>query len=99
MQAAVQALEKWFETEGVSAGADAAALKSISAAVANRDAAAQRSKSGGGGWRLGRRRRQQPSAWLKSLPPDIAARCAGTAGDWCGRYLMQTPIPAKVAVS
>ena len=29
------------------------------------------------------------------LPSEVAERCEGTAGDWCGRYLMQEPIPAK----
>jgi len=29
------------------------------------------------------------------LSSEVAERCEGTAGDWCGRYLMQEPIPAK----
>lgn len=37
-----------------------------------------------------------PPADLSHLPPEIAARCAGTAGNWCGKYLMQKPIPGKV---
>lgn len=32
----------------------------------------------------------------KVLPPDIAARCEGTIGGWCGRYMLQEEIPAKV---
>lgn len=36
-----------------------------------------------------------PPADLSHLPPEIAVRCAGTVGDWCGRYLMQKPIPGK----
>ena len=30
------------------------------------------------------------------LPPAIQARCEGTIGDWCGRFLMQTPVAVKV---
>ena len=37
-----------------------------------------------------------PPADLSRLPPEVAERCAGTVGDWCGQYLMQVPIPAKV---
>jgi hypothetical protein len=37
-----------------------------------------------------------PPADLSRLPPEVAERCAGTVGDWCGQYLMQVPIPTKV---
>ena len=37
-----------------------------------------------------------PPADLSGLPPEIAERCAGTVGDWCGQYLTQDPIPTKV---
>jgi hypothetical protein len=30
------------------------------------------------------------------LPPEIAKRCQGTVGTWCGKFLMQKPIPSKV---
>lgn len=98
----MRALEKWIEAEGAAAGADPQALKSISDAMAKRDATAAAQRGGeaaagnGGGWELGVRKRQGTAGWLKTLPPDIAARCVGTAGDWCGRYLMQTPVPPKV---
>ncbi len=98
----MRALEKWIEAEGAAAGADPQALKSISAAMAKRDATAAAQRGGSaaagksGGWGLGVRKRQGTAGWLKTLPPDIAARCVGTIGDWCGRYLMQTPILPKV---
>lgn len=37
-----------------------------------------------------------PPADLSGLPPEVAERCAGTVGDWCGQFLMQAPIPTKV---
>ncbi len=30
------------------------------------------------------------------LPADLQERCEGTVGDWCGRFFMQKPVPAKV---
>ncbi len=33
--------------------------------------------------------------WVQVLPPEIAARCEGTIGGWCGRMLLQEEIPAK----
>ena len=38
------------------------------------------------------------SAATAKLPGEIAQRCEGTAGDWCGRYLVQQPIPAKASL-
>lgn len=36
-----------------------------------------------------------PTLW-QVLPPEVAARCGRTIGGWCGRYLLQEEIPAKV---
>ena len=36
-----------------------------------------------------------PTLW-QVLPPEVAARCEGTIGGWCGRYMLQDEIPAKV---
>lgn len=36
---------------------------------------------------------------LQVLPPEIAARCEGAIGGWCGRYMLQEEIPAKVSLS
>ena len=33
----------------------------------------------------------------QALPSEVTARCEGTSGDWCGRYLTQQPIVAKVS--
>ncbi len=30
------------------------------------------------------------------LPAELQERCEGTVGDWCGRFFMQKPVPAKV---
>ena len=30
------------------------------------------------------------------LPQELLKRCEGTVGDWCGRFFMQKPVPAKV---
>jgi hypothetical protein len=37
-----------------------------------------------------------PPADLSRLPSEVAERCAGTVGVWCGQYLMQVPVPTKV---
>jgi hypothetical protein len=47
--------------------------------------------SGGGGGGGGGAGLAGPAA-----PSEVAARCEGTAGDWCGKYLTQQPIAAKV---
>lgn len=43
-------------------------------------------------------RAQSYSVWLVAqvLPPEVAQRCEGTVGGWCGRYLLQEEIPTKV---
>jgi hypothetical protein len=90
-QAALKALEKWVVTEGAAAGADPALLQPIAKALAKHQAAQQSSKPAVGQHGSKRKRRKKVA-----LPPEIAERCRGTAGDWCGRYFLQKPIPGKV---
>ena len=93
-QAALKALERWVAAEGAAVGADSAALRSISDALAKQHTAAQQLSV-----RPAATRRSKRKRWRRkkvALPPGIAARCVGTAGDWCGEYFLQKPIPGKV---
>ena len=80
--------------EGAAVGADPAALKSISAALAKQHTAAQQLSVRPAATRRSKRKRRRRKKL--ALPPEIAARCVGTAGDWCGEYFLQKPIPGKV---
>ena len=33
------------------------------------------------------------------LPQELQERCQGTVGDWCGRFFMQKPVPARVRLA
>lgn len=94
-QAALKALERWMETEGAAAGADPAALKSISAALAKRSATVTQLSVKPTAEQHSKRKRR---IRRKKLPPEIAARCVGTVGDWCGEYFLQKPIPGKASL-
>ena len=83
--------------EGAAVGADPAALKSISAALAKQHTAAQQLSVRPAAARRSKRKRGRRRKLV--LPPDIAARCVGTAGDWCGEYFLQKPISGKVRLN
>ncbi len=66
--------------------------------AAGQQEAADADSDGGGGGKVVTPVPDPPPADLSLLPPEIAARCAGTAGTWCGKYLMQQSIPTKVRI-
>lgn len=94
LQAALKALERWVAAEGAAVGADPAALQSISAALAKQHTAAQQLSVRPAATRRSKRKRRIRKK--AALTPEIAARCVGTVGDWCGEYFLQKPIPGKV---
>ena len=92
-------LKSWAGSDGVSETDRAMAtrvLDLVAARAASSDSRPgdvpsaddrQRGRGGSGG--------SSSSVSAEKLPGEIAERCEGTIGDWCGRYLMQKPIPAK----
>ena len=98
-------LQKWVRSEGVSdtdRAATGKVLDLLAAQVVTGDQTSaavrspepqRRGRSGGAGSGGG------TGLAGKALPVEVAARCEGTFGDWCGGYLTQEPISARVSHS
>ncbi len=92
-------LKRWAGSDGVSDTDRAAAAKVLDLVAAR--AASSDSQQSGVPSADNRQRGSSGSSSGSGLSPaklssEVAERCEGTAGDWCGQYLMQEPIPAKV---